>query len=113
MLLDRTAAGDGAANVPRKLKYRLAPEHDVSTVPENGWSGLLNGALLRAAADGFDAFVPLDRRIEYQQEVSDLPLRVVVVRAVSNKYEDLLPLVPSIHAALETSQPGGIARVAG
>lgn len=100
-------------NVPRKLTCRLAPEHEATTVPESGWSGLLNGALPRAAADAFDAFVTLDRGIEYQQEVPGLPLRVVVVRAVSNKYEDLLPLVPSIHAALETARPGRIVRVVG
>jgi hypothetical protein len=100
-------------NVPRKLKHRLAPEHEVVTVPEHGWTGLLNGALLRAADGEFDAFVTLDRGLEYQQDVRGLSLRVVVVRAVSNKYEDLLPLVPSIQAALARLGPGALARVAG
>ena len=100
-------------NVPRKLKHRLVPEHEVVTVPEHGWTGLLNGALLRAADGEFDAFVTLDRGLEYQQDLRGLSLRVVVVRAVSNKYEDLLPLVPSIQAALARLGPGSLARVAG
>jgi hypothetical protein len=100
-------------NVPRKLKHRLAPEHEVVTVPEHGWTGLLNGALLRAADGEFDASVTLDRGLEYQQDVRGLSLRVVVVRAVSNKYEDLLPLVPSIQKALARFGPGALARVAG
>lgn len=100
-------------NVPRKLKHRLAPEHEAVTVPEHGWSGLVNGALLRAADAEFDAFVTLDRGIEYQQDLSGLRLRVVVLRSFSNKYEDLLPLVPSIHAALARLVPGGLSHVAG
>ena len=100
-------------NVPRKLKHRLAPDHEVVTVPEHGWSGLLNGALLRAADAEFDAFITLDRGIEYQQDLVGLSLRVVVLRAASNKYEDLLPLVPSIQSALERLGPGTLARVAG
>ncbi len=100
-------------NVPRKLKHRLAPEHEVVTVPEHGWTGLLNGALLQAADGEFDAFVTLDRGLEYQQDLRGLSLRVVVVGAVSNKYEDLLPLVPSIQTALARLGPGALARVAG
>lgn len=100
-------------NVPRKLKHRLAPEHDAVTVPEKGWSGLLNGALIQAADGEFDAFITLDRGLEYQQNVRGLSLRIVIVRAVSNKYEDLLPLVPSIQAALGRLGPGSLTYVAG
>lgn len=93
-------------NVPRKLKHRLALEHGVATVPERGWTGLLNGALVRATNGEFDAFVTLNRRLEYQQDLGGLSLRVVVVRAVSNKHEGLLPLLPSIQAALARLVPG-------
>jgi hypothetical protein len=34
--------------VPKRLKRHLS-EHDVQTVPEAGWAGLKNGALLRVA----------------------------------------------------------------
>lgn len=100
-------------NVPRKLKHRLTPDHEVVTVPEQGWAGLLNGALLRAADAEFDAFVTLDRGITYQQDLTGLSLRLVIIRSVSNKYEDLLPLVPSIQAALGRARPGEILRVVG
>lgn len=66
-------------NVPRKLKYRLAPEHEVITVPEQGWSGLLNGELLRAADAEFEAFITLDRGLEYQQVLRGLSMRVIIV----------------------------------
>lgn len=100
-------------NVPRKLKHRLTPEHEVVTVQERGWAGLLNGALLRAADAEFEAFITLDQGLEYKQDLRGLRIRIVVIRTVSNKYEELLPLVPSVQAALGRIGPGEMARVAG
>ena len=100
-------------NVPRKLKYRFGPGFEVSTVQECGWSGLENGSLLRAADSQFDAFVTLDRGLVFQQDLSGLSLRLVVVRAVANKYDDLLPLVPAIMSGLERVKSGQMTYVAG
>lgn len=100
-------------NVPRKLARAFAPEHEATTVQQRGWAGVLNGDLLRWADQEFDAFVTLDRGIEYQQDLADLSLRIVIVRAVSNTFPELLPLVPSIEAALARMPPGDLARVSG
>ena len=100
-------------NVPRKLKRAFASGYDVATVQERGWSGVLNGELLRRADAEFEGFVTLDRGIEYQQDLADLSVRIVIVRAFSNTLSDLVPLVPSIQSALERSVPGALAHVAG
>lgn len=100
-------------NVPRKLKREFSPGHEVVTVQEHGWSGVLNGKLLRVADLEFDAFVTLDRGVEHQQNRSRLTLRIVVIRARSNKLEDVVPLVPSVQAALARIGPGELAHVAG
>jgi Domain of unknown function (DUF5615) len=50
-------------NVPRKLKYRLMPDHEVFTVQEKGWSGVQNGHLLTRAELEFDVFLTLDRNL--------------------------------------------------
>ena len=100
-------------NVPRKLARAFAPSYDVTTVQQHGWSGVLNGELLRRADAEFEAFVTLDRGIEYQQDLTDLSIRIVIVRTFSNKLDDLLPLVPSIQAALERLAPGAFTHVAG
>lgn len=43
--------------LPRRLKRELKP-HEVFTVPEMGWTGTKNGALLRLVQGaGFDAAV--------------------------------------------------------
>ena len=77
-----------------------------------GWAGSTNGDLLRlAAANGFDALITVDRGFEYQQNVSQLPLPVVIVIAARNRMEDLQPLVPAIVAALMENLQRRIYRV--
>ncbi len=47
-----------------------------------GWAGPDNGALLRlAGANGFDAFITADQRIEHQQNPDFLPLPVLILIA--------------------------------
>ena len=72
-----------------------------------GWSSVKNGDLLRrAAAAGFEAFVTPDQNLEYQQNLSRVGFAVVVVRARSNRIEDLVPLVPRLLEVLGTAKPG-------
>ena len=96
-------------NLPRKLKWSL--EAEALTVPERGWGGTKNGLLLRLAAAEFDVLLTMDRGLEYQQNLTGLELCLVVLSAVSNDIDDLLPLVPSINAALQEAAPGRVIRV--
>lgn len=96
-------------NLPRKLKWALDAE--TITVPERGWGGIKNGKLLKKAAIEFDAMLTMDRGIEYQQNISNLDLCLIVVSAVSNDIDDLLPLVPAIQEALTKVEPGYIVHV--
>ena len=87
------------------------PGHAVDTVSGRGWTGIKNGELLRRMNGPYDALVTMDRGIEFQQPISTLPFGIVLVRARSNRMEDLRPLVPSILAALAAVNPGRIRRV--
>jgi Domain of unknown function (DUF5615) len=64
-------------NIDRLLKGLFAPEFDVMTVSERGWQGKANGELLRFAEPEFDAFVTMDRNLEYQQTTLDLGVVVL------------------------------------
>jgi hypothetical protein len=55
-----------------------------------------NGDLLRTAKDQFDAFLTADQNLQYQQNLSTLPIAVVVLVAKSNRLDDLRPLVPKL-----------------
>ena len=99
-------------NLPRQLKSPLAPAaSEVKTVAECGWGGMKNGVLLAAAAAEFDVFVTMDRGIEHQQNVAGLDLCPVLLSAVSNALDDLLPLAPAARAVLATHRPGTLIRV--
>ncbi len=77
-----------------------------------GWGGLQNGELLRrAASDGFDVLITIDRNIEFQQNLESLPLSVVIVRARSNRIEDLEPLAQAVLDAVDGIDPRTLVRV--
>jgi len=49
-----------------------------------------------AARDGFDALVAVDRGIEYQQSLNNLPIPIAIMLAAHNRSADLQPLVPHV-----------------
>jgi hypothetical protein len=77
-------------------------------VAEAGWAGKKNGELLRLAEEEFDVLLSTDKGIPHQQNVSRFDLAVVLLRARSNAYEDLAPLMDETGAALETIKPGTV-----
>ena len=91
-------------SVPVKFRRSL-PNHDVRTVMEMGWSGIKNGKLLALASSEFDAFVTVDKNLPYQQNLTALPVAVVVLDSLSNELSELLPLVPALEGALASLQP--------
>ena len=71
--------------------------HEARTVQQEGWSSVSNGELLRRAAQsGFQVFITPDRNLQYQQNIPQAGVAVVVLRARSNRIEDLLPLVSKL-----------------
>lgn len=97
-------------DVPRRLG-RLLVGHETTTVAQNGWAGIKNGRLLALAATDFDVFLTMDQNLEYQQNLRTLPVAVLVVEAVSNRIEQLIPLVPNILRALTLVEPMSLRRV--
>jgi len=90
--------------VPRRLAQAFGTEHAVASVTGLGWAGTTNGELLRLAADrGFEAFVTVDVGLHVSP---DEPMRVLVLRAGSNRLEALLPLMPSVLEQLVALPPG-------
>lgn len=100
-------------SLPRGLGPHLEG-YDVATVQGQGWAGMQNGALLRAAREaGFAALVTADRNVEHEQNVARSGLALVVLRARSNRLADLLPLVPRLLAVLPGVRAGEVTHVAG
>jgi hypothetical protein len=91
------------------IDRRLAKDlggHDVRTVPQMGWAGIKNGALLTLAEDEFDVFITVDRNLSFQQNLPKFNIAVIVLHATSNRLADLKPLAPKILATLPTLTKG-------
>ena len=98
--------------VPRRLKSEL-PDHTVRTTQEEGWAGLENGALLRAAAARFDVLLTVDRKMGLQQDLRGLSIGVVAMVARSNRLVDFRPLMPQVHNVLSEIRAGQVLIVGG
>ncbi len=91
--------------LPRRLAATLVG-HDVTTVPEQGWSGAQNGALLALASRaGFDAFITIDQHLVAQPQAESPPMVIVVLRAKSSRLQDLEPLATDVLLALADPTP--------
>lgn len=78
--------------VPRKFKASLVG-HECSTIPE-------------AALSGFQLFITIDQGIEYQQNLTDRSIAIIVLRAKSSRLSDLVALVPVCLAKMQSIVPG-------
>ena len=70
-----------------------------------------NGELLYLANTEFDAFLTADQNLEYQQDLRELDIPIVVLVARTNRLDDLRPLISDVLAALDNISPGNIIRV--
>jgi hypothetical protein len=65
--------------MPRGVSAALT-NHTVTTAFDKGWDTLSNGALLKAAEDErFDLLLTTDRRLQYQQNLKDRKIAIVVL----------------------------------
>jgi len=96
--------------LPEGLRAEL-PEHRVLTVREAGLAGKKDGDLLAAASGRFDAFITMDRSLQWQQRVSAFDVGVVIIRARSNSLLSLRPLVPDLLRLLALVRPSQVVRV--
>ena len=91
-------------------KY-LKPEfsgHDVSTIEEAGLKGLTNGDLLSAASGRFDVFVTVDQNLQFQQNLKDFDIAVLLLKGRLSTYPVLKPLVPQALEIIEQIEPGTV-----
>jgi len=87
-----------------KLKYRFQEyslNFRVTTVSGQQWKGIKNGKLLAQDQQQFDVFVTIDQNLSYQQVLSSFSIAVVILKAISNRYEDLLEFVKPASEIIE------------
>jgi predicted nuclease of predicted toxin-antitoxin system len=98
-------------NLPHQLRHEI-PGHECVTVAYQGWGGKENGELLAlAAAAGFEAFLSKDANLQYEQNLVNLPIAVVLLHAPSNDIDDIRPLLPALLNALRSLPPRQVTHI--
>jgi hypothetical protein len=88
---------------PHVLK-RLLTGFDIKTVPDQGWSGITNGVLLRLAEAQFDVLITSDQNLKHQQNL--VKQQLAVIQLPTNQVPLIVKLAPKVQATLEKIQAG-------
>ena len=79
--------------------------HSVDTAYEQGWSNLTNGELLSAAEEAsYQLLVTTDQKLQYQQNLADRGLAVLVL--LSTSWPRIRLRVDEIRIAVDAMTPG-------
>ena len=96
--------------LPRKLKRELEG-YETFTVPEMGWDGVKNGALLKLAESRFDIFLTIDSNMEFQQNIPEYNLAIVALVAKGNDIDTLRPLMPLVISSIPKVEKGKVLHI--
>jgi hypothetical protein len=97
--------------LPRRL-CKLLPFEQVWTVPQIGLAGMKDTELLKALEiKQIDVFITIDGNIEYQQQFTNRTFGTVVIRAASNRFQDLEPMAALLTEAVSHIEAGNIKRI--
>lgn len=101
-------------DVPRQLR-REFPEFAIRTAQEEHWSSAKNGELLRRSAPTFDVLVTADKRLQYQQNIPQHNIGVVVIGTHDTRLPRLLQaeVLAELRAAIRDVAPGTVIVVKG
>lgn len=85
-------------NLPRALKIYLSA-YEVSTVQEQGWSGVKNGELMARIDGVYDVFITSDKNLKYQQNLTG---RIIaIIELPTNRLKLLETITDKIVAEVE------------
>jgi hypothetical protein len=97
-------------NLPRKLRLEL-PGCFVRTVQDEGWTSFANGQLLGRAQASFDVLLTADRRLQFQQNLGQFNIGVVVILTMNLRLRVIRSAIESIRSAVERVKPGELIQV--
>lgn len=96
-------------NAPRGLARALV-NHTVIEARERGWATLKNGELLIAAEQaGFDVLFTADKSIQYQQNLKELKIAIIVLTQL--RWRLIRKKLTAIAETVNAAGPGSFAEV--
>jgi hypothetical protein len=97
-------------NLPVELKLEFSDtNHKVFTVKDMLWTGKKNGELLKLFSENsFEVFITLDKNLEKQQNIAKYNFPIIIINALNNKIETLLPFMAQLKKILQPALISGI-----
>lgn len=77
----------------------------MTTVQEQGWSGISNGELIERIDGVFDVLLTADKRLRHQQNLSGH--NIAIIELPTNRLPVLMALEPRLQGLLADLTPGG------
>ena len=97
--------------LPKRMT-QFFPGDEVWTVPQIGLSGSKDKILLdELDTRNIEVFVTIDGNIEYQQQFKNRVFGTVIIRAVSNRFSDLLHSKDELVEAVKSVTSGNVIHV--
>jgi hypothetical protein len=91
-------------NIPEGLRTQL-PGHEVKSVHEMGWDGIVNGTLLALADEAaFEVLITGDLNIRYQNNLS--PRRIAIVAISTTHWPTVRANLSALRNAVVNVPPG-------
>ena len=92
--------------VDRRRKAHFHSDFQITTVPEQGWTGISDKGLLRRTEASSDVLVTVDQNLLYQQNLSLYDLAVMVLVAPSNAISDVAQCIPKLNERIRVAKTG-------
>ena len=97
--------------LPKRIT-QFFPDDEVWTVPQIGLSGSKDKILLdELDARDIEVFITIDGNIEYQQQFRNRVFGTVIIRAVSNRFSDLLHSKDELVEAVKSVTSGNVIHI--
>ncbi|MBH8572001.1 hypothetical protein I8752_02925 [Nostocaceae cyanobacterium CENA369] len=90
-------------NLPKALKHYLSA-YEVTTVQEQGWTGVKNGELMMRIDGVYDIFLTSDKNLKYQQNLSRRS--IAIIELPTNRLKLLSTITDKILAEVESISSG-------
>ncbi|HIK12193.1 MAG TPA: DUF5615 family PIN-like protein [Oscillatoriaceae cyanobacterium M33_DOE_052] len=97
----------------KKLKQPFIDAgHSVSNVSDMGWRGFKDREIMALAkSHPFDAFITADKNLPYQQNLTSLGMKIVVLDSISTRPDRLVPLMKQASDILAELPAGAVVRI--
>ena|ERR1035437_8080776 len=94
--------------ITKLLKSHLA-NHTVFTVANMNWLGKKNGNLMKSAVvEGFDILLTIDKNLQFQNNMKDYEITLVIFDSQNSKIETLIDFIPIFEMQINSFEKGKI-----